>query len=101
MNAHGRIVCCGVVSQYDTADPRSGPAGVPGILVTGRLTMRGFIYTDFAEHFPAIVGELEALLAAGEIRTTEDVLDGLERAPDGLIELLAGGNRGKRLIRVR
>lgn len=100
MNPHGRIVCCGVVSQYDTTDPQPGPTGVPGILVTRRLTMQGFIYTDFAEDFPAMTRELEGWLADGALQTTEDVLEGLERAPDGLIELLAGANRGKRLIQV-
>ena len=35
-----------------------------------------------------------------KLKVVEDILDGLERAPEGLIDLLAGGNRGKRMIRV-
>ena len=40
MATHGRIVCCGNVSQYDTATPEPGPRGVPGLLVNNRVTMQ-------------------------------------------------------------
>ncbi len=47
MKMHGRIACCGVVSQYDTATPAAGPRGVPGLLVVKRLRMEGFIVMDY------------------------------------------------------
>lgn len=100
MNRGGRIVCCGVVSQYDVTRPEPGPAGVPGLLVTRRLTMRGFICTDYAGRFPEARRHLESLLEDGRLCVAEEILDGLERAPEGLIGLLAGANIGKRLIRV-
>ena len=34
MNNHGRVICCGALSQYDQAPPKSGPRGIPGIIVT-------------------------------------------------------------------
>lgn len=100
MNEGGRIVCCGVVSQYDTSGPAAGPAGVPGLLITRRLTMRGFICTDFAARFAAAREYLEAGLGDGTLRVTEEVLGGLERAPQGLVGLLAGDNVGKRIVEV-
>jgi NADPH-dependent curcumin reductase CurA len=99
MNLNGRISCCGAVSQYDSATPK-GPLGVPGLLVTKRLTMRGFIAMDFPEQDAAAVADLAEWSAAGKLIVVEDVLEGLESAPQGLIGLLAGENRGKRMVRV-
>ncbi len=100
MNLHGRIACCGVVSQYDTGSPAAGPSGVPGLLVTRRIRMEGFVVTDFADRFAEGTAALAGWLADGTLRATEDVLEGLERAPDGLVGLLAGASTGKRLIHV-
>jgi NADPH-dependent curcumin reductase CurA len=100
MRSHGRIACCGVVSQYDTTTPSPGPAGVPGLLVTKRLKMEGFIVMDYAARFDQALGDLTAWLADGSLRATEDVLVGIESAPDGLVGLLAGDSVGKRLIHV-
>ena len=47
MNLRGRIACCGAVSQYDGAPAAHGPRGVPGLIVVKRLTMQGFIVTDY------------------------------------------------------
>jgi NADPH-dependent curcumin reductase CurA len=99
MNQRGRISCCGAVSQYDTANP-SGPRGVPGLLVTKRLRMQGFIASDFPDQDAAALHDLGTWAADGRMKVVEDVLEGLESAPRGLIGLLAGENRGKRMVRV-
>lgn len=99
MNLHGRISCCGAVSQYDSAAP-VGPRGVPGLIVTKRLTMKGFIAMDFPEQDEAARRDLGAWAASGQLKVVEDVIDGLESAPSALIGLLAGENRGKRMVRV-
>jgi NADPH-dependent curcumin reductase CurA len=100
MNQGGRIACCGAVSQYDGAPPRHGPRGIPGLIVTKRLTMKGFILYDFAEHRDAALAELQGWVSSGQLKVPEDVLEGLAAAPAGLIGLLAGENRGKRMVRV-
>lgn len=100
MNRHGRIACCGVVSQYDTDAPAPGPRGVPGLLVTKRLAMQGFIVTDYADRFAEAFATLETWLDDGSLIATEDILDGLERAPEALVGLLAGNNIGKRVVHV-
>ncbi len=99
MKLHGRISCCGAVSQYDVAAPKS-PAGVPGLLVVKRLRMEGFLVMDFADRDADAERDLSAWVTSGELRVVEDVIDGLENAPRGLVGLLAGENRGKRMIRV-
>jgi NADPH-dependent curcumin reductase CurA len=100
MNLNGRIVCCGVVSQYDTANPASGPRGVPGLLVTKRIKMQGFIVMDYVKLLPQAEKDLAKWMAEGKLKVAEDIIDGLDQAPAGLVGLLAGENRGKRMIRV-
>ena len=99
MNMKGRVVCCGAVSQYDTSNMQS-PRGIPGLLVVKRLRMEGFIVMDFADKDKEAEEQLLAWAKAGKIKTVEDIIDGLENAPKGLIGLLAGENRGKRMVRV-
>jgi NADPH-dependent curcumin reductase CurA len=100
MNTGGRIICCGAVSSYDAAKPLHGPRGVPGMLITKRLTMRGFIVDDFADSRDRAFEKLREWHATGAIRAIEDIVDGLENAPAALIDQLAGGNRGKRMVRL-
>jgi NADPH-dependent curcumin reductase CurA len=99
MNLRGRIACCGAVSQYDTTEPKS-PAGIPGLLVVKRLRMEGFIVMDFADQDADAERDLLAWSSSGELKVAEDILDGIEQAPAGLVGLLAGANRGKRMVRV-
>jgi len=100
MRNHGRIACCGAVSQYDGSAPPHGPRGVPGLIVTKRLTLRGFVVMDFADQNDRALADLQAWVASGQIKVQEDVIEGLENLPSALIGLLAGENRGKRMVRV-
>jgi len=100
LQVHGRIVCCGVVSQYDTATPAAGPRGVPGLLVTKRLRMEGLLVGDYAGEWPAATAELAHWLESGELVALEEVHDGLDAAPAALVGLLHGDNVGKRMVRV-
>lgn len=100
MANHGRIVCCGAVSQYDDVPPAHGPRGVPGLIVTKRLKVQGFVVMDFYDGREAALAELRGWVEAGKLKVQEDVIDGLENLPAALIGLLAGENRGKRMVRV-
>jgi hypothetical protein len=100
MNNYGRIACCGAISQYDGAPSAHGPRGVPGLIVVKRLIMQGFIVMDFMNQRDKALADLQAWVANGKLKVQEDVIDGLEKTPQALIGLLAGENRGKRMIRV-
>jgi NADPH-dependent curcumin reductase CurA len=100
MNLHGRIACCGAVSQYDGAAPAQGPRGVPGLIVTKRLTLQGFVVMDFYAKRDAALAELKTWVDEGKLIVREDVLDGLEALPGALVGLLAGENIGKRMVRI-
>ena len=92
------MVLCGAVSQYDGAAPPHGPRGIPGLIVTKRLTMRGFITYDH----PEVLGEAQAMLdrlfAEGKLKPLENVREGLEKLPEAFIDLMSGRTTGKTLV---
>ena len=100
MNIGGRICCCGAISAYDAAPPTTGPRGVPGLIVIKRLTVRGFIVSDFFAERDVAIAELKGWVEAKQLKVPEDVIEGLENTPAALIGLLAGENRGKRMLKV-
>ena len=100
MSNFGRIACCGALSQYDGAPPAHGPRGVPGLIVTKRLTLRGFVMYDFDDQREKALKDLQAWVAEGKLKVQEDILQGLENTPAALIGLLHGENRGKRMVKV-
>jgi NADPH-dependent curcumin reductase CurA len=100
MNAGGRVSCCGAISAYDGAAPPAGPRGIPGLAVVKRLTLKGFIVMDFMAERDKAVADLTSWVATGKLKVEEDVIDGLENTPAALIGLLAGENRGKRMVKV-
>src|SRR5690349_13899135 len=100
MNNHGRIACCGAISQYDGVPSAHGPRGVPGLIVVKRLVMQGFIVMDFMAQRDKALADLQAWTSSGRLKVQEDVINGLENTPQALIGLLAGENRGKRMIKV-
>ena len=100
MALHGRVACCGAVSQYDGDAPPHGPRGVPGLIVTKRLNLRGFVVMDFHDKNEAALADLAAWVKSGQIVVREDIIDGLDNLPAALIGLLAGENIGKRMVKV-
>jgi NADPH-dependent curcumin reductase CurA len=101
MNQMGRIACCGLVSTYDSASqPAHGPRGVPFLFVVKRLTMRGFVVSDFFGKRDEALTQLRSWVADGRLKVIEDIVEGLENLPDALIGLLHGKNRGKRMVRI-
>ncbi len=100
MNNGGRIACCGAVSQYDGAPSATGPRGVPGLIVVKRLIMQGFIVMDYYDQHEKAMADLQSWVKAGKLKVQEDIINGLENTPQALIGLLAGENRGKRMVKV-
>ena len=100
MNEHSCIICCGVVSQYDTSSPAGSPTGIPGLLVNKRIRMQGFLIFDYAEKYAAARKEMKNWIKSGIFSPINDEFHGLEQAPAAFVDLLAGGNVGTRVIRV-
>lgn len=100
MNTRGRIACCGVVSQYDTSTPGSGPRGVPGLLVNNRVRMEGFLVFDFEHQYAQARHQLAAWVSAGTIEPIVTEYSGLTSAPQAFVDLLAGTTVGTTVVRL-
>ena len=100
MNFRGRIVLCGMISQYDNAGGDWDGLRNVGQILMQRLTVKGFIVSDEPQLFPAGAEYLAGLLAAGKLRYDETIVDGFENALDALGQLFSGANTGKLLVKV-
>ena len=97
MNAFGRIALCGMISGYD-GEPI--PLKQPQLLLTNRLTLRGFIVSEHMDLWPQALKELGGLVAAGKLKYRETVANGIESAPEAFLGLLKGKNFGKQLVKL-
>ena len=104
LNTGARIPVCGLVSQYNATSLPDGPdrlSWLMGQTLHKRLTVRGFIiFQDFGHLYPTFAKAIGAWLAAGKMRYVEEMIKGLEAAPQAFIGLLRGENFGKRVIHV-
>lgn len=99
LNTWARIILCGSISQYNSETPEMAPR-LPAFFVGQRVTMRGFIVSDFAAKFEPARRIMGRLVRTGQLKYREDIIDGLENAPRAFIGLLRGDNFGKLQIRV-
>jgi NADPH-dependent curcumin reductase len=98
LNPFARVAMCGVVSQYNEKTMPPGPN--LGFVVGKRVLIQGFIVSDRPERLTNWRAMAEPLVADGSLIYREDVIDGLENAPDALAGILTGSNFGKLLVRV-
>jgi hypothetical protein len=99
MNLGGRISLCGLISEYNNEGVTPGPTNFKQILMQ-RLTVRGFILTDFLPRFAEGAAALGGWLATGKIQYKVDIVEGLEEAPAAVKKLFSGDHDGKLLIKV-
>jgi NADPH-dependent curcumin reductase CurA len=99
LNLHGRIVICGMISQYNATEPPAGPRNLVRLIAT-RGSMQGLLVLDHADLREEFVARVGGWLAKGELKYEETVVDGLENAPRALIDQLGGRNTGKMLVRI-
>jgi NADPH-dependent curcumin reductase CurA len=104
MNLYGRIPVCGLVADYNATGAPQGVDRLPGFMrrvLTKSLTVRGFIQSEFTRsHGRDFLRDMSGWVADGSVRYREDVVDGLENAPEAFRGMLAGRNFGKVLVRV-
>lgn len=99
LNAGARIVICGTASVASWSPPPQGPR-VERHLLVKRARMQGFVIFDHADYYPQARADLAEWLRSGRLTYVEDVLHGIEAAPDAIAGLYRGENLGKRLIRL-
>lgn len=104
LNARARIPVCGIIAQYNATGLPNGPDRLPmlqALILRKRIRMQGFIiFDDYAPRFTEFLQQMETWVNQGHIKFREDIIDGLENAPQAFIGLLRGKNFGKLVIRV-
>jgi NADPH-dependent curcumin reductase CurA len=94
-----RVVICGAISQYNNTTPVKGPANYLSLLVN-RATMTGIVVGDYFPRAAGAIREMAGWVAAGQLKTREDVVVGLETFPQTFMKLFKGENNGKLVLKV-
>jgi NADPH-dependent curcumin reductase CurA len=98
MNAHGRIVVCGMIADYGSETPSAGPNWIP--MIKKRLTIHGFAMPDHLAQAPELIAKLAPYVMEGKIKYRAHVLQGLESAIGGLNLFFSGANKGKLIVKL-
>ncbi|HAF93170.1 MULTISPECIES: NADP-dependent oxidoreductase [Stutzerimonas] len=94
-----RVVICGAISQYNNKEAIKGPSNYLSLLVN-RARMEGMVVTDYVQRYPEALREMAGWLASGQLKSREDIVEGLETFPDTLMKLFTGENFGKLILKV-
>ena len=104
LNVSARVPVCGLIAHYNATALPDGPDRMGLLtrtLLVKRIKMQGFIiFDDYGHRYAEFFSQMSAWLAEGRIKPREDVVDGLENAPQAFIGLLEGKNFGKLVVRV-
>src|SRR5699024_8407212 len=100
MKTGGRIALCGAITSYNSNPLDAyGPRNLMDAIFKG-LTLRGFLSAQFAKHWDEFFAEVAPLVQNGTITVVESIYEGIEFAPNALIDLLTGESNGKVLVRM-
>lgn len=99
LNVGARVVICGTASVASWNPHPMGPR-IDRTLLVKRVRMQGFLIFDHKDYYPTARRDLSEWIRSGAIRYKEDILEGIEAAPDSIAGLYRGENLGKRLIKL-
>ncbi|HLZ41158.1 MAG TPA: NADP-dependent oxidoreductase [Candidatus Sulfotelmatobacter sp.] len=99
MNTFGRVVVCGLISQYNTTAAGPGPSNFVAVIIK-RLKIQGFIATDYYSKMQEMVSNFTQWHESGQLKYRVDIVRGLEAAPTAINKLFDGSNHGKLIIQV-
>ena len=103
LNTFARIPLCGLVSQYNATSLPEGPdrlGQLMGMSLVKRLKIQGFIIFDYQDRFDEFFPQMSEWVTSGKIKYREEIVDGLEQAPEAFMGMLQGKNFGKLVIRI-
>jgi NADPH-dependent curcumin reductase len=99
LRMHARIVICGAISQYNNKEAIKGPANYLSLLVN-RARMEGMVVLDYSRQYGEAAREMAGWMAAGKLKSREDVYDGIENFYDTYQRLFTGEKLGKLVLKV-
>ena len=99
MKTFGRIILCGMISQYNAYTPVPGPSNL-FLAITNRLRLQGFIVRDHYDLLKEFHNAITKWVGEGRIKWKETVSEGIENAPKAFLGLFKGENFGKMLVKI-
>lgn len=104
LNTYARVPVCGLVAHYNETELPAGPDRTSRLMqaiLTKSITVRGFIQNEFVKaHYKDFQRDVAGWIADGSLRYKEDVVQGVEQAPEAFFGLLKGASFGKLLVQV-
>ncbi|WP_309890958.1 NADP-dependent oxidoreductase [Archangium sp.] len=94
-----RIIICGAISQYNNTTAVKGPSNYLSLLVN-RASMTGMVVFDYADRYGEAAREMAGWMAAGKLKSREDIVEGFQTFPETLLKLFKGENTGKLVLKV-
>ncbi len=98
MNFFSRMIVCGLISRYQEPDSQSGPSMMP--VLVKRIRIQGFICSDYPELCSEWLDVGTQWVREGKLTYRECIKDGIENAPEAMLDVLAGRNFGKQIVKV-
>ena len=95
---NARFAMCGMIEGYNSAEATCLRYIMR--IIAMRIRLQGFIYTDYLDRLGPFYQEMGGLIAGGQVKSRETVVDGLEGAFDAFLGLFSGANTGKMLVRL-
>jgi NADPH-dependent curcumin reductase CurA len=99
MKVQARIVCCGMISNYNRTE---NPNPITNLweMVSRQLTMQGFLLYTYQDKVPAAKVQLTQWISEGKIKVLEHVTEGIANTPAAFCELMSGKTIGKALVKL-
>jgi NADPH-dependent curcumin reductase len=98
LNDFTRMIMCGMVAEYNDLEPRPDPNLIAAVRKS--IKIRGFVVSDYCQRWDEYRSMTASLIRSGALKNREDIVDGLDNAPEAFIGLLQGRNFGKSLVRL-
>lgn len=103
LNTFARVPVCGLIAHYNETGLPPGPDRMVQLqlmILVKRIKMQGFIISDHFDRFGDLITDMSQWLNQGLVKYREDIVDGLESAPEAFLGLFSGSNFGKLIIRI-
>ena len=103
LNNFARVPVCGLIAHYNETGPRPGPdrmVELQMMILVKRIKMQGFIISDHFDRFNDLVTDMSAWMDQDLIKYREDIVTGLENAPEAFFGLFKGSNFGKLVVKI-
>jgi NADPH-dependent curcumin reductase CurA len=94
-----RVAICGQIAQYNDTEQAMGPRNLRQFLIR-RATLRGLLVSDWRDRYGEGLERLTRWVQSGEVKYREDIVEGIEKAPEAFAGLMEGKNFGKQLVRI-